>query len=160
MSIGSLQRENLDAAAEDHGYAPRNVEGRLREWARARWYAPVNSWPPESPMYAVLNAPGRATNASQDGGMASRAQRQGWALAREIRVIEGTKAIQMLPGHARDLIRHMYEVPQRERPRSERAVADHFGIGRDECAKHLQRAYGWLERELNLFHPATLARED
>lgn len=156
--IGSAQRENLDAAAEDHGYAPRNVEGRLREWARARWYAPVNSWPPESPMYAVLNAPGRATNASQDGGMASRAERQGWALAREIRVIEVTKAIQMLPGHARDLIRYMYEVPQRERAKSERHVAEHFGLSRDECTKHLQRAYGWLERELCIECPPELVR--
>ncbi len=146
--IGSIQRENIDEAYEAEGYAPRNIEGRLREWARARWYPPVNSWPPESPMYAVLNAPGRATNGSQDGGMAGRAWVHARALEREIRVIEITKAIQLLPGHARDLIRHMYEVSQRERPRSERSVADHFGMSREECSKHLQRAYGWLEREL------------
>lgn len=148
MHIGALQREQMDDAEEDRGIGPRNVEGRLREWSRARWYPPVNAWPPESPLFAVLHAPGRATNGDPDGGMGSRAQVMRWALQREIRVIEVTKAIQMLPGQSREFIRHMYEVAQRERPRSERACAEHFKLGRDEFSKLLNRAYGWLEREL------------
>lgn len=150
MHIGSLQREDFDEAAEAHGHAPRNIEGRLREWARARWYAPVNSWPPESPIYAVWKSPGRATDGAQDGGMASRVWRQARALECEIRVIEVTKALQMMPIQAQAMIRHMYEVPQRERPRSERSCAEHFSMTRDELSKRLQRAYGWLERELCL----------
>lgn len=156
--IGSAQRENLDAAAEDHGYAPRNVEGRLREWARARWYAPVNSWPPESPMYAVLHSPGRSTGGQSDGGMASRAWRQARALECEIRVIEVTKALQMMPIDLRDMIRHMYEVPQRERPKSERSCAEHHGMSRDEFARIISRAYGWLERELCMSSPLDVAK--
>lgn len=150
MHIGSIQREGYDEAGEAQGYAPRNVEGRLREWARARWYAPVNSWPPESPIYAVWKSPGRATDGSQDGGMVSRVWRQARALECEIRVIEVTKALQLMPSVTQTMIRYMYEVPQRERPKSERACAEHFGMSRDEFARMLSRAYGWLERELSL----------
>lgn len=150
MHIGAIQREEYDQGLEKNGYSPRNVEGRLREWARARWYPPVNSWPPESPVYAVWKSPGRATDGSQDGGMAARVWRQARALECEIRVIEVTKALQMMPIDLRTLVRHMYEVPQRERPKSERACAEHFQMNRDEFGKRLQRAYGWLERELSI----------
>lgn len=151
--IGSLQREGYDAAWEERGCPPRNVEGRLREWSRGRWNPPPNLWQSESPLYAILKSPGRATDTSGDGGMANRMDRNGEAIARWTRILETGKAVKDLPPSLREVVEYVYDVPQRERPKSERSASDKFGITREETGKMLARAYGWLERELNIVTP-------
>lgn len=130
--------------------APTTVLARLREYSRCRHWESPNTWPPESPLFAVLHAPGRATNGAQDGGMAARIDRIGRAIAIRSRVIEIGSAIAILPPDMLQIIRLVYEVPVREEPKSERDVADMMGIGRVEAARRLERAYGYLARHLCL----------
>ena len=145
--------EILEEIETEEDYAPRNVEGRLREWNRVRWYAPVNPWPPTSGVHAVLHNPGRATNVQSDGGLYALCERGGWRIAREVRVREVQDALNAIPVQLGQFVRYIYEVPQRERSRSERSCAEHFGVSREDCARVLARAYGWLERELNIVCP-------
>lgn len=149
----AIKREEVEEAADIAGYIPRNIEGRLREWSRARWYAPVNPWPSESGVHAVLHNPGRATAVKSDGGMAALCDRSGRSIALEIRVLAVNEAIAAMPSQLSQFIRYIYDVPQRERPKSERSCAEKFGISRDECGRVLARAYGWLERELDIVCP-------
>lgn len=149
----AIKREEMEESADLTGYVPRNIEGRLREWSRARWYAPVNSWPSESGVHAVLHNPGRATAVKSDGGLGSLCDRTGHAIALEVRVIEVGRALNAMPAQLAQYVRYVYDVPQRERPKSERACAEKFGVSRDDCRRILARAYGWLERELDIVCP-------
>ena len=142
------RREEVEELQDLSDIGPRNVEGRLREWSRARWYGSVNPWPPESALYAVWKSPGRATDTSGDGGMAALMDRAGKRLGIEARVREVTQAINALPPVLRDLVLHMYAVSQRERPRTEKSCADHFRLSRSEVAQRYGVALGWLGREL------------
>lgn len=150
--------EEAEEARDLTDYAPRTPEGRLREWSRARWYAPVNVWPPESAMYAVLHNPGRATGGQSDGGLGALADADGIQLARQARVRDVSKAIAGLPTELQAVIRYMYDVPQRERPKGEKTCADHFEVTRAEMARTLAAAYGWIARDLAL--PNILGRDD
>lgn len=146
----AAEREEMEEAQDVSGYAPRNAEGRLREWSRCRWYAPVSIGASESPMYVVLNSPGRATDTAGDGGMAAKMDKDGHAIAREARVRETGRAIQSLPPALRDVIHCMYDVAQLERPRSERAVCEKLGINRSDLSRRLSLAYGYIMARLEL----------
>lgn len=147
-AMTKAERDQAEEIQDLSAIAPRTAEGRLREWSRARWYASVNPWPPESPMYAVLHSPGRATDGASDGGMVSLMHRGGKMVATQTRVVEVTRAISALPPALRDLIRYMYDVPQRERPKTEKHAAEHFQVSRSEIAQRYGVALGWIAREL------------
>lgn len=149
----AVKRDEIEEATDLTGYVPRNIEGRLREWSRARWYPPVNAWPSESGVHAVLHNPGKATAVKSDGGMGALCDRSGRSIALEIRVMEVGQAVSAMPAQLAQFIRFVYDVPQRERPKSERACAEHFKVSRDDCRRILARAYGWLERELDIVCP-------
>lgn len=127
---------------------PQTVHGRLREWSRARHYAAMNCWPPESPIYAVWKSPGRATDGAQDGGMASMADRMGNAIASHTRAVEVAIAVSALPHTCKEAVQAMFMVEKMERPRTERAVALLLDIPKSEVQRRLHIAYGWLSRDL------------
>lgn len=129
---------------------PHSVKDALRKYSERRHYPPPNAWPEESPLFAVLHAPGRATNGSQDGGMAARMDRMGRAFAWHAWILETRSRLLLLPQELHAVVVATYEVPQREEPRSDRAVAEKLGIARLEVIKRLERAYGWLSREMGL----------
>lgn len=140
----------IEAEADNRLQGPQTAKGRLTEWSRVRHWADVNVWPPESAMYAVLHNPGRATGSQSDGGMASLCDRNALALERKGRAKEVEQAMRMMPADLLAVVWEMYAVFQRERPRSDRVVAESLGIPRLEAIKRLERAYGWLSRELGL----------
>lgn len=129
-------------------YAPRSVKGRLREYCRYRGIS-RNAWPQESPLFAVLHAPGRATNGAQDGGMAARIDQMGFYFAKHARVLELRSLLILMPQICTSAVVAMYEAADHE-PRSERAAAEKMGISRAEYVRHLERAFGWLEREMGI----------
>lgn len=133
---------------EKRSTGPQNVAGRLREWSRARHYPAMNCWPPESPMYAVLKSPGRATNSSQDGGMAATMDRMGGAVAAYIRAKETGMAIQLLPYSCREVVDAMFIVEKMESPRTLAVVALALKVPKSEVQRRLHIAYGWLSRDL------------
>jgi hypothetical protein len=142
----SIQRAYPEVEKRSQG--PQSVVGRLREWSRARHYPSMNCWPPESPMYAVLKSPGRATNGSQDGGMASTMDRMGGAVAAYTRSKEVGAAVAILPSTLRIVVLTMYHVEKMESPRPERIVAEMLKVPKSQVQARLNRAYGWLAREL------------
>lgn len=135
---------------EKRSYGPQDAAGRLREWSRARHFAGMNCWPPESPLYAVLRSPGRATNGALDGGMASMMDRMKGAEAQHMRSIETGKAIYAMPLDARAVVLAMYDVPKLERPRSVREAAAMCGMKKTAYEVAMARAVGWLSNELGL----------
>lgn len=130
-------------------HAPKTVREALRKYAEWRHFAPPNAWPNETSIYRALNG-GNSTKGAQDGGMASMADRMGRAVARRAWVLEIRSTILLLPESLLQIVRAMYEVQQREEVKSDRTVADMLGISRMEAIKRLERAYGWMARELSL----------
>ena len=130
-------------------HAPRTVRDALRKYSEWRHYSTPNAWPSESAMYAALNG-GHSTAGDKDGGMAARMDWIGLAFARHAWVLEMRSTLLLLPESLNQVIRAMYEVPQREDVKSDRSVAESLGISRMEAIKRLERAYGWLSRELGL----------
>lgn len=140
----------IEAEVDNRLQGPQTAKGRLTEWSRVRHWADVNVWPPESPMYAVLHNPGRASGSQSDGGMASLCDRHGLSLERKGRAKECEQAMRMLPPDLFAVVWEMYAVTQRERPKSDRVVSEALGLTRIEAIKRLERAYGWLGREMGL----------
>lgn len=158
---------DLDALARRKG--PLNAIGRIREWARVRHWEPPNAFP-ASPFAKIAemqeNAGARsvgikydmvqeegdaeAVACRPDGGMASFYERKDPSLGPHIRCRETAFAIAGLPVDLRIAVLAMYSVPQRERPKSDRAVAELLGLTRLEVIKRLERAYGWVGRDLGL----------
>lgn len=134
---------------DDGSRGPRNAQGRLREWWRVRYWPGVNVWPAESPLHAVLHNPGRSTVIG-DGGLGDLADRLTGAQMSILRAHEVSRALLRMPRDGRNIVLAMYDVPPRERPRSDRAVAEAMGMSRLQVIKALERAYGWMAGELGL----------
>lgn len=128
-------------------HPPHSVRRALEKYAQWRHLPMPNAWPQESSMYTGLNG-GRSTSGDIDGGMAARMDRIGLAFARQAWVLEIRSALLLLPETWLQVVRAMYEVPQRESVKSDRAVAEMLKLPRSEVMKRLERAYGWLSREL------------
>ena len=143
---------NMAAHLEEEAYVPATVEARLREFYKARFRPDPNCWPPESPMYAVLHSPGRATNTSQDGGMASRMTRMGFSVARWNRVQEVGAALRAMPTVYRTSLDAKYDVPDLEHPRTVRAAAEKLRISTGAYGKNIEGAMAWLSGRLCLVH--------
>lgn len=146
----AVELERAYPEVEKRSHGPQTVVGRLREWSRARHYPALNCWPPESPMYAVLRSPGRATNTSQDGGLAAMMDRLTGAEAAHIRAVEAGRAIYSMPTDARAVVLAMYDVPKLERPRSVRDAAAMCGLKKTTYEVAMARALGWLSNEMGL----------
>lgn len=134
---------------EKRSQGPQTVVGRLREWSRVQHWDPVNCFPPTSTAAGWRN-PGRATDTDPDGGMSERMDKLEVALPPRIRAREVEAALRAMPAECCLVIRAMYQVPRREEERSERSAAELLKIGRVECARRVERAFGWLERDLGL----------
>ena len=157
----------IEADRSFHG--PQNAIGRIREWARVRHWEAPNAFP-ASPFariaemhdfasargvgakFDMVMEPGdsEATACKPDGGAASYYERKDPALGYHIRARETAFAIAGLPADLRLVLLEMYVVAQRERPKSDRSVADSLKMTRIEVIKRLERAYGWIGRELGL----------
>lgn len=129
---------------------PESARGRLYEWARARHWPELNVWPPESPMYAVLHNPGRATNVQSDGGMADNASRYSAAMAVWVRVVEVGQALDQMPRAFRLAVHAMYRVEKRERPRRIEEAAQIAGMPVPTFRKTMDHALVWLQGRLCL----------
>lgn len=141
--------------AQDDGRlnGPQTARGRLYEWARVRHWLPVNVWPPESAMYAVLHSPGRATNTQSDGGMVnmcSALESQPASHAMRIRCRETQAAIDMMPRPYRLVVRSMYEVERLERPKSLGAASETAQMEAPTFRKTMDMALAWLQGKLDL----------
>lgn len=130
-------------------HAPRTVRDALRKYAEWRHFEPPNAWASESSTYRSVRG-GNSTATSGDGGMASMADRMGRAVARYSWVLEVRSTLVLLPPDLLEVIRAMYEVPPREYVKTDRAVADALHSPRSAVIKKLERAYGWLSREMGL----------
>ena len=132
---------------------PQTARGRLYEWARVRHWEPVNVWPPESAMYAVLHNPGRATNTQSDGGMVNMCaalEEQPVSHAMRVRCRITQDAIDLMPKDYRLVVRSMYEVEKRERPRALKAAAEKAVMAEDTFRKTMDMALAWLQGKLDL----------
>lgn len=148
---------------------PQNAVGRIREWARVRHWEAPNAFPAspfakiaEMQDFAGARGVGMkydmvqeaddavATACKPDGGMADFYERQRRSLSPHVRCRETAFALASLPAELRAVVLAMYVVPQRERPKSDRAVAEALGLTRLEVIKRLERAYGWVGRDLGL----------
>lgn len=132
----------------DEDRAPPTVTGRLREFYRVRAYPMPDVWPSESALFAVLHAPGRATNTQSDGGLSSLVERKSHALAQWNRVQEVGAALRAMPAEYRVLIDATYDVPPRERPRTVRTAADKCQISTTTYSKRMTAALCWLQGRL------------
>lgn len=150
-------------------YGPQNAIGRIREWARVRHWEAPNAFP-ASPFakiadeqenagargvgikYDMIPAEGDdpAQACRPDGGMSSFYERKDPALGPHMRCRETAFAIAGLPVEIRQVLLQMYVVEQRERPKAERVVAEALGLTRIEVIKRLERAYGWIGKDLGL----------
>lgn len=140
------------AELEDIDVAPVTVVGRIREFYRSREWGPPNVWPAESPMYAVLHSPGRATNTDPDGGMSVRAHQMRRGLSVWARVYEFQEALGFMPSEFRDVIVATYDVPVLEKPRSVRAAAELCSMSTGTYGKTMAGALAWLQGRLCLRH--------
>lgn len=145
----------MNMAAEIHPEAereayrqPLTVTGRLMEFYRVRAYPFPDVWPSESALFAVLHAPGRATNTQSDGGLSSLCERKNYALAQWNSVQEVGAALRAMPDEYRVLIDATYDVPPRERPRTVRTAADKAGISTTTYSKRMTAALCWLQGRL------------
>ncbi len=159
----------IEAPVSDRQNGAETAQGRVREWSRVRHWEAPNSFP-ASPFaqiaemqdfasargvgakYEMVQEPGDAvaTPCKPDGGMTAFCERFERGLPFHIRARETAYAIHGLPEDLRVVIFEMYRVPQRERPKSDRAVAEALSLTRLETIKRLERAYGWLGRDLGL----------
>jgi hypothetical protein len=149
-------------------HGPQNAIGRIREWGMVRHEEPPNAFP-ASPFARIAEmrefagarsenkcdmvmeeGDTEATPCKPDGGMAAFYGRNLASLDRHVRCRETAQAIASLPEDLRIVVRTMYTVPQRERPKSDRIVAELLGLTRLEVIKRLERAYGWVGRDLGL----------
>ena len=132
---------------------PQTARGRLYEWSRVRHWHPINVWPPESPIYAILKSPGRATDTAGDGGMASfmdRLARQPESHAMRVRSLEVQAAVDVMPKAYRSVVRCMYEVERRERPRDISRASEMAGMKEPNFRKTMDMALAWLQGRLDL----------
>ena len=81
--------------------------------------------------------------------MAARIDQMGFYFAKHSRCLELRSMLLLMPQICTSAVVAMYETPDHE-PRSERGAAEKMGISRGEYVRHLERAFGWLERELGL----------
>lgn len=145
------------------------AKGRLYEWSRERHWASPNSFP-SSPFAKIAemkeNAGARslgikydmvqephdteATPCKPDGGMSDLVDRYRSSLPHHIRTRLTGESIANLPESLRVVVLTMYAVAMRERPRSDRAVSEILKITRLEVIRRLERAYGWIGRDLGL----------
>lgn len=145
------------------------AKGRLYEWSRERHWGVPNSFP-ASPFAKIAemqdNAGARsvgikydmvqeegdeeAVACRPDGGMSALAEKHRKALPHHIRARETAASIATLPEALRIVVLTMYGVTLRERPRSDRVVSDLLQITRLEVIRRLERAYGWIGRDLGL----------
>lgn len=145
------------------------AKGRLYEWSRERHWAVPNSFPP-SPFAKIAemqeNAGARsvgikydmiqeevdeeAVACRPDGGMSALVEKYRGSLPHHIRTRDTAASIATLPESLRMVVLTMYGVAVRERPRSDRVVSDLLSITRLEVIRRLERAYGWIGRDLGL----------
>lgn len=165
-------RKNMAVISEDRPQpdrenGPQTAIGRIREWSRVRHWESPNSFP-ASPFARIaemhenagirgdgiasdmITMDGESVACRPDGGMADFCERHEKGMPYHIRARETAYAIHALPESLRVVVIEMYGVPSRERPKSDRAVADKMGLPRLEVIRRLERAYGWLGRELGL----------
>ena len=146
---------------------PQTAKGRLYEWSRTRHYEEPNPWP-ASPFYKIhreqenagahgsgikfdiIEVDGESIAVPPDGGMGEFCERHERRMHFHLRAREVASAVDMLPPDLRAVVIETYRVSQRERPKSERVVALAMGITRIEVIKRLERAYGWLSRDLGI----------
>jgi len=158
---------DMDVDRAIHG--PQNAIGRIREWAMVRHWDAPNSFP-RSPFakiaemheFAAARGSGakydmisteedpEVTPCRPDGGMGAFAERHDPQIRYHLRARETAYAIAGLPADLRQVLLEMYAVPQRERPKSDRVVSEALGLPRLEIIKRLERAYGWIGKELGL----------
>lgn len=132
---------------------PQTARGRLYEWARVRHWEPVNVWPPESAMYAVLHNPGRATNTQSDGGMVNMCavlEEQPVSHRMRERCRRTQEALDVMPKEYRLVVRSMYEVEKRERPRALKASSEKAQLEEATFRKTMDMALAWLQGKLDL----------
>lgn len=141
----------VDLEQEDREYRqPLTVTGRIQEFYRVRAYPRPDVWPSESALFAVLHAPGRATNVQSDGGLSNLIERKNYALAQWNSVQEVGAALRAMPTEYRVLIDATYDVPARERPRTVRNAAEKAGISTTTYSKRMAMALCWLQGRLDM----------
>lgn len=144
----TIQRAYPEVEKDEDEYVPVTVTARVIEYYRSQGQSQPNCWPPESPMYAVLHSPGRATNTSQDGGMAARMTSMRRGLARWNRIHEMGAAIRGMPIDYRAVVEATYLVPPMEKPRTVRVAAEKVGISTGLYGKRMAAALAWLQGRL------------
>lgn len=159
----SVQIESVEV---DDDIPPRTAKGRVYEWSRIRHHEMPNPGP-GSPFYKIhreqenagvrsgtvhdiITVGGETVAVPPDGGLGDFCDRYDLKMRRHNRMVQTTKAIEALPSDLKAVILEMYGVVQRERPRAERLVAESMGLTRIEVIKRLERAYGWLSRDMGI----------
>jgi hypothetical protein len=82
--------------------------------------------------------------------MASRIDHMGQVVGHDVRCLEVTHAISLLPEDCKLAVLAMYGVEKMERPRTERQAAEVLGWPKSKLQALLNRGYGWLGRDLCL----------
>lgn len=98
--------------------------------------------------YEILTVDGQSFSCPPDGGMSAEVERQGRAMAHDIRCREVEEAVSNLPQAHRLAIIHTYVVPRREKPRSTRAVSDLMSCSHTQVARLLSEAHERLARRI------------
>lgn len=140
----------VEIKPETQDKAIRTARGRLYEWSYTRHWPDINVWPPESPMYAVLHNPGRATNTQTDGGLGAFVERRTEAMDKWQRTLDMTKAIHAMPSGYRSVVLAMYKVEPRERPRRLETAAEIAKMEVSTYRKAMDFALAWLQGRLDL----------
>ena len=142
---------------------PETAKGRLYEWSRHRGLLMPSAGIP-SPAYTIFreqcNAGARATGiryemlddveVPPDGGLGEFCDRYQPAVEIVMRVRQVTEGLRSMPTAMQMVALTMYGVIPGERVRSDRYVADQLKMARLEVIKTMERAYGWMGRELGL----------
>ena len=91
--------------------------------------------------YELITVDGVSVSCPPDGGMWSEVERQGRAMAHDMRCREVDQAVADLPTPNRMAIIHTFVVSRREKPRTTRAVGDLMACSHNQVAKLLREAY-------------------
>lgn len=91
--------------------------------------------------YELITVDGVTVSCPPDGGMWSEVERQGSAMAHDMRCREVESAVADLPLDHRMAIVHTFVVTRREKPRTTRAVGDLMDCSHKHVQKLLREAY-------------------
>lgn len=158
---------HVELTEADRLNGPQTAKGLVYEWSRQRHFEGPNHWPASTfykiyveqenagakangIQFDIITVDGDSVSVPPDGGLGDFCDRWSVRLKRHNRVQDTGRAINALPSELRAVIVEMYGVAQRERPKPERAVAEAMALTRIEVIKRLERAYGWLGRDIGV----------